>query len=108
MKKTNVFRYISAYRLQAILAPLFKLLEASFELFVPLVVSDIIDNGIPVSDTKYIVTRFIVLVLLAVIGLLCSVTSQYFSARTAVGFSAKLKDELFAKISDLDFYSIDK
>ena len=108
MQKTNILRGIKKYAIQTVLAPLFKLLEASFELFIPIVVSDIIDNGITNNDKTYIFSRFAILILLALVGLLCSVTSQYFSAKTAVGFSSTVRQNLFDKIQTLDFYSIDK
>lgn len=107
MQKSNIFKNLAFYKKQAILGPLFKLLEASFELFVPLVVSDIIDNGIANNDFKYILSRFAILFLLALIGLVCSVTAQYFSAKAAVGFATKTRQDLFNKIEALDFSSLD-
>ena len=101
--------YLKDYKLQAILAPFFKLLEASFELFIPLVVADIIDNGINnKGGISYIVTRCLLLVLLAVVGLVSSITAQYFAAKTATGASTKLRSALFRKIQSLSFKQIDE
>ena len=83
------------------------MLEASFELFVPLVIAAIIDTGIENKDVPYIVRMAIVLVVLAIVGLTCSLTAQYFSAKAAVGFAAKLKSALFAHIESLSFKEID-
>ena len=105
MKKLLV--YLKTYKKETILAPLFKMLEASFELFVPLVIAAIIDTGIENKDVPYIVRMAIVLVVLAVVGLTCSLTAQYFSAKAAVGFAAKLKSALFAHIVFLSFKEID-
>ena len=105
MKKLLV--YLKAYKKETILAPLFKMLEASFELFVPLVIAAIIDTGIENKDVLYIVRMAVVLVVLAVVGLTCSLTAQYFSAKAAVGFAAKLKSALFAHIESLSFKEID-
>ena len=96
MKKLLV--YLKTYKKETILAPLFKMLEALFELFVPLVIAAIIDTGIENKDVPYIVRMAIVLVVLAIVGLTCSLTAQYFSAKAAVGFAAKLKSALFAHI----------
>ena len=81
----RIWMYLKQYKKECVLAPLFKMLEATFELFVPLVVSGIIDNGIANGDKPYIVKMCMMLILLAVIGLVCSITAQYFSARAAVG-----------------------
>ena len=105
MKKLLV--YLKSYKKETILAPLFKMLEASFELFVPLVIAAIIDTGIENKDIPYIARMAILLVVLAVIGLACSLTAQYFSAKAAVGFAAKLKSALFAHIEGLSFKEID-
>lgn len=105
MKKLLV--YLKAYRKESILAPLFKMLEASFELFVPLVIAAITDNGIKGGNVPYIVRMALLLVVLAVVGLACSLTAQYFSAKAAVGFAAKLKSALFAHIESLSFKEID-
>ena len=105
MKKLLV--YLKAYRKESILAPLFKMLEASFELFVPLVIAAITDNGIKGGNVPYIVRMALLLVVLAVVGLICSLTAQYFSAKAAVGFAAKLKSALFVHIESLSFREID-
>ena len=79
--------YLKDYKKESVLGPLFKLLEASFELIVPLVMAAIIDHGVADGDKPYIMKMCLVLVLLAVIGLTCSITAQYFAAKAAVGFS---------------------
>ncbi len=99
--------FLKSYKKEVILAPTFKLLEASFELFVPLVVKDIIDNGIRNSDKGYIIMRCLLLVLLAVVGLVSSITAQYFAARAATGAGTKLRSALFRKIQSLSFKQID-
>ena len=88
MKKLLV--YLKDYKKESILGPLFKLLEASFELLVPLVVTKIIDVGIATGDVHYIVRMVLLMVGLALIGLICSITAQYFAAKAAVGFAAGL------------------
>ena len=93
--------YLKDYKKESILGPLFKLLEASFELFVPLVMAAIIDVGIANGDKNYILKMCGVLILLAVIGLVCSITAQFFAAKAAVGFAAKLRHVLFAHIQSL-------
>lgn len=90
------------YRKESILAPLFKMLEALFDLIVPLVMADIINHGTTTGDIRYILTRCGVLVLLAVIGTSCSLTAQYFAAKAAVGCSAALRRRLFASVQALD------
>lgn len=105
MKKLLV--YLSAYKKESVLGPLFKLLEASFELFVPLVVAAIIDNGIANNDYGYIVRMCLLLVALGVIGLVCSITAQFFAAKAAVGFSTKLRHALYAHIQTLSHTEID-
>lgn len=105
MKKLLVF--LRGYRKECIFAPLFKLLEASFELIVPLVVAAMIDKGIAVSDRAYIFKMGGVLLLLALIGLTCSITAQYFAAKAAVGFSTKLRYALFSHIESLSFSEMD-
>lgn len=86
----RLLRYLNAYKKETVLAPLFKMLEASFELFVPLVVARIVDVGIKNQDPGYILRMGGLLVLLGVIGLICSITAQYFSAKAAVGFATAL------------------
>lgn len=106
MKKLLV--YLKDYKKESILAPLFKLLEATFELFVPLVIARIIDKGIPSGDKAYIGKMFGWLLLLAAIGLVCSVTAQFFAARAATGFATKLREALFSHIQSMSFTQIDK
>lgn len=105
MKK--LLKYLSAYKKEAVLAPLFKMLEASFELLVPLVMAQIIDTGIKNQDLAYILKMGAVLVLLGVIGLACSLTAQYFAARAAVGFGAGVRRDLFRHINRLSYSEID-
>ena len=102
-----MLRYIKGYEKQALLAPLFKMLEACFELFVPLVVASIIDTGIKNADTVFIWQRCALLVLLAVIGLTCSLTAQYFSAQAALGFGTALRKDLFRHINTLSYSELD-
>lgn len=99
--------YLKDYRKETILAPLFKMLEATFELFVPLVMAAVIDQGIGSGNVSYVLRMGGVLVLLGVIGLVCSITAQYFSAKAAVGVSTKLKHALFAHIQGLSYTEID-
>lgn len=102
-----ILRYLKDYKKESILAPLFKMLEASFELFVPLVVAAIIDVGIASMDRGYIIQRGFILVGLALVGLLCSVTAQYFSAKAATGFATKLRHALFSHLQSLSFSQVD-
>ncbi|MCD7736663.1 MAG: ABC transporter ATP-binding protein/permease [Lachnospiraceae bacterium] len=99
--------YMKDYRKESVCAPLFKLLEAAFELLVPLVMARIIDIGIKNQDTAYILRMRLLMVALGAIVLICSVTAQYFSAKAAVGFSAKLREALFAHIQALSFTEMD-
>ena len=105
MKK--LLKYLNDYKKECVLAPLFKMLEACFELFVPLVVASIVDVGIARGDKGYIVSRAGIMVALGLIGLLCSVTAQFFSAKAAVGFSTKLRHVLFNHIESLSFSELD-
>lgn len=104
----QLLRHMKKYRFEAILGPLFKLLEAALELYVPLVVADLIDNGISSNDTGYITARCLTLILLAAIGLVSSVTAQFFAAKAAIGFSAGLRSTLMQKIGHLSFPDLDK
>lgn len=99
--------YLKQYRKECVLGPLFKLLEALFELFVPMVMTSIIDVGIATGSRRYILERCGLLVLLAVVGLVCSITAQYFAARAATGFSARLRSALFAHLQGLSYREID-
>lgn len=104
----RLMRYLKDYKKESVLAPLFKLLEAFFELLVPLVMASIIDRGIADSDMGYIGKMGACLLALAAVGLLSSVTAQFFAAKAAVGFSTKLRQALFDHIQSLDFTNIDK
>ena len=103
----HLYPYLRRFRKESILAPLFKMLEATFDLLVPMVVADIIKVGIAGGDTTYIWTRCGLLVLMALIGLLCSFTAQYFAARAAIGTSTGLRHELMAHIHSLSFSELD-
>ena len=100
-------RYLKEYKLESALAPLFKLLEAAFELLVPIVIARIIDVGIANKDSNYIIKMGILLVTLAVIGLTSAIVAQYFSAKAATGFGTKLRDDLFAHILGFSHAEID-
>lgn len=106
MKK--LIRFLKGYEKESVLAPLFKMLEATFELIVPLVVANIMDIGIKNKDNPYIWKQCVIMVLLGVIGLVCSLTAQYFSARAAMGFSTALRKELFSHISTLSYRELDQ
>lgn len=99
--------YLKDYKKESILGPLFKLLEASFELIVPLVMAAIIDQGIGQGDRSYILKMCLILVALALIGLVCSITAQFFAAKAAVGFSTQLRHVLFEHIESLSFTEMD-
>lgn len=103
----SILKYMKDYKMESVLAPLFKMLEAFFELMVPLVMAAIIDKGIANNDTAYIVKMGLMLVLLAAVGLASSVTAQYFSARAAVGFATKLRNALFSHIQGLSYTELD-
>lgn len=105
MKKLLVF--LRDYKKESIIAPLFKMLEALFDLLVPLVVASIINKGIKYSDKTYIYQMCGVLILLAVVGLVCALCAQYFAAKAAVGFAAKLRHALFEHIQSLSFTELD-
>ena len=105
MKK--LLKYLKDYKLESVMGPLFKMLEASFELFVPLVMANIIDTGIKNADQLYIWKMCGMLILLAAIGLTCSLTAQYFSAKAAVGFGTALRNDLFRHINSLSYREID-
>lgn len=94
----RLVRYLKDYKIESVLAPLFKFLEAAFELLVPLVIAKIIDIGIGNKNSNYIIKMGIRLVTLAVIGLISAIVAQYFSAKAATGFGTKLRDDLFAHI----------
>ncbi len=104
----RLMKYLGDYKKESVLAPLFKLLEAFFELMVPLVMASIIDRGIADSDMGYIGRMGLCLLALAVVGLVSSITAQFFAAKAAVGFSARLRQALFDHIQGLNFTNIDK
>ena len=106
MKKLLI--YLKDYRKEAVLGPLFKLLEASFELIVPLVVAAIIDQGIAARDQGVIIRKCLILVALGLVGLLCSVTAQYFAAKAATGFVRQLRHALFSHIQRFSYRALDR
>ena len=103
----RLLRYMGAYKKESVLGPLFKMLEASFELFVPLVVANMVDVGIREGDVSYILKMGGLLALLALIGLTCSLTAQYFAAKAACGTGEALRRDLFAHIGSLSYREID-
>ncbi len=103
----RLLHYLSGYKLESILGPLFKMLEASFELFVPLVVASMIDVGIKQSNAAYILRQGGLLILLGIIGLACSLTAQYFAAKASVSAATCLRNDLFQHISNLSYPEID-
>ena len=105
MKK--LLKYMEGYGKECVLGPLFKLLEAAFELLVPLVVAKIMDEGIASGDSGYIVNMCLVLVTLGVIGLVCAVTAQFFAAKAAVGFASRLRHQVMGHILKLSYTQID-
>ena len=105
MKKLLV--YLKHYKKETVLAPMFKLLEASFELMIPLVVAAIVDTGIGQGDLNYVYKMGGIMILLGVVGLIAAVTAQYFSAKAAVGFATELRSALFGHIQSLSYTEID-
>ena len=103
----RLFSYIKADLGEAILAPLFKMLEAIFELFVPIIVADMIDRGVAGRDVQYLIHRCILLLVLAACGLAFSITAQYFSAKVATGTAQRMRDDLFSHIMTLSWRQID-
>ncbi|MCI9257768.1 ABC transporter ATP-binding protein [Acutalibacter sp.] len=106
MKK--LLSYMKEYRRECVLGPLFKLLEASFELLVPLVMAAVIDTGIKNADRDYVIRMCLVLVGLGVVGLCCSLTAQFFAAKASVGFAAKLRAALFGRVQSLSYADLDR
>lgn len=104
----ELLKYLRHYIKESILAPLFKMLEASFELFVPLVMAAIIDTGIKNSDKPYIFKMAMVLVGLAIVGFISALTAQYFAAKASVGFGKELRGDLYRHINTLSYSEIDK
>ncbi len=103
----QLFRFLEHHKKESILAPLFKMLEALFDLFVPLIMADIINVGIAENNLPYILRRCLLMILLGIIGLACSITAQYFASKAAVEASAGIRHDLFAKIQSLDFAETD-
>ena len=104
----SLLKYLKNYKKESVFAPLFKMLEASFELFVPLVVAKIIDNGIAKGDNIYVLKMGGALLLLAIIGLTCSLTAQYFAAKAAAGFGTEVRHALFKHIQTFSYDEIDR
>ncbi|MDO5155200.1 MAG: ABC transporter ATP-binding protein [Eubacteriales bacterium] len=104
----KITNYLKEYKKESVIAPLFKMLEASFELFVPLVMAAIVDQGIKEQNTTYIAKMGVVLVALSLVGLLCSVTAQFFAAKASVGFGKAVRHDLFAHINRLSYAEIDR
>ncbi len=104
----KLLKYLKNYKVQSVLAPLFKLLEACFELFVPIIVAAIVDNGVKAGvGVSYIIYACLILLALGVVGLVAAVAAQYFAARAAVGFSKELRHDLFSKLQSLSYSQID-
>ena len=105
MKKLLI--YLKDYRKETVLAPLFKLLEASFELLIPLVVAAIVDKGIGLGDLSYVYKMGGIMVILGIVGLIAAVSAQFFAAKAAVGFATGLRSALFEHIQGLSYTEID-
>ena len=105
MKK--LFVYLKNYKKESILAPMFKLLEAFFDLLTPVLIANIINTGIKNSDSTYILQQFLLLIGLACVGMACSITAQYFAAKSAVGFTTDLRQALFDHIQSLSYSELD-
>ena len=103
----KLLRYMKGYRAAAISAPFFKVLEAIFELMIPLVVASIIDDGIKNSDRPYVFKMCGLMILLGLVGFICTLFAQYFAARAAVGFSANIRSAVFSHAQKLSFSDID-
>lgn len=103
----GILRYLKDYKKESVLAPLFKMLEATFELLIPIVMANVIDVGIAGRDIGYVVRMCLVMILLGIIGLVCSITAQYFSAKAATGFGTALRNDLFRHITSLSYTEID-
>ncbi|MBQ7599481.1 MAG: ABC transporter ATP-binding protein [Clostridia bacterium] len=104
----HLFKHLARYRKESVLAPLFKLLEAMMELYVPIVVADIIDRGIGAGNREYIISRFLVLLALAAAGVVFALTAQYFAAKAAVGCAGEIRMSLFDKVNRIAFADIDR
>lgn len=108
MKKNNILRYLGDYRKECVLSPIFKFLESAMELFVPLVVAKIIDQGIPNKDDGFIWSASGILLLFGTLGLAFAVCAQFFAAKASVGFGTKVRRELFVKIQSFPYSTLDK
>ena len=104
----SVFKYLKNYKLECVMAPLFKLLEACFDLLVPIVVKMIMDDGIGKGDRQYIINGCIVLVILGFVGLACALCAQFFAAKAAVGTATGLRHDVFVHLTSLSYSSADK
>lgn len=104
----KLIKYLKGYTLQSILAPLFKFLEACFELTVPIVMANIVDIGVKNSDSGYVWKMGIILVILGVLGLAAAITAQYFSAKAALGFGTALRRDFYKHLNTLSHAEIDK
>lgn len=104
----KLLKYLKSYTKECIIAPLFKMLEASFELFIPLVVAAIVDTGIGGGDRGYVFKMCLVMILLGLIGLGCAITAQFFAAKAAVGFASRLRHAVLKKTLDLSYTQIDE
>ena len=103
----TVLKYLRGYKKEMVLAPLFKLLEACFELFVPLVVASIIDVGVKGNDSAHIVRGCILMAILGLVGLVCAVAAQFFAAKAATGFGRRVRSALFGHIQTLSYSDLD-
>lgn len=103
----SLLKYLKNYKKESFFAPAFKMLEALFELIVPLVVASIIDNGILKNDSGKIILDAVILIVLAIVGMVASITAQYFAAKAAAGFGREMRNDLFAKIQSLSFSELD-
>lgn len=103
----SLLKYLKNYKKESFFAPAFKMLEALFELIVPLVVASIIDNGILKNDSGKIISDAVILIVLAIVGMVASITAQYFAAKAAAGFGREMRNDLFAKIQSLSFSELD-
>lgn len=103
----GILRYLRNYKKETVLAPLFKMLEAAFELLIPIVMANVIDVGIAQGDKSYVIKMCLVMIVLGIVGLICSVTAQYFSAKAATGFGTELRNDLFRHITSFSYTEID-
>ena len=104
----KLLKFLKNYRKESILSPVFKLVEVAFELTIPLLVANIIDRGIGLSDKPYIIKMSLLMVLFGVLGLACTLMAQYFAAKASVGFATDVRKNLFDHISRLSFSQLDE